>query len=159
MLTRPQPFWERYIPAGAKRSYQLDWQGWLAAYWEPDQDVTVGQVRRPTSANGFEFRCTTAGHSAAEEPPWPTTLAATVQDGSAVWTCQAVSAASLLATVSSVSCTAPDGIAATAEQAGQITDVTIDATDSIAPSDYDIVFTATLSDGDVAPATFRARVR
>jgi hypothetical protein len=36
---------------------------------------------------GYTYRITTAGTSAAGEPVWPTTIGATVADGTATWTC------------------------------------------------------------------------
>jgi hypothetical protein len=38
--------------------------------------------------NGFYYECTTAGTSGTTEPVWPTTIGATVTDGTAVWTCK-----------------------------------------------------------------------
>lgn len=42
----------------------------------------------PTAANGFYYKCTTGGVTAASpEPTWPTTIGATVSDNGVVWTC------------------------------------------------------------------------
>jgi phage tail sheath gpL-like len=41
----------------------------------------------PVTANGFYYKCTTAGTTGAGQPTWPTTVGTTVSDGSAVWTC------------------------------------------------------------------------
>lgn len=40
----------------------------------------------PSVANGFFYRCTTAGTTGTTEPVWPTTAGATVTDGTVVWT-------------------------------------------------------------------------
>lgn len=40
----------------------------------------------PVTRNGYYYKVTTAGTSGATEPTWPTTAAATVTDGSVVWT-------------------------------------------------------------------------
>lgn len=41
----------------------------------------------PTTANGYQYICTTAGTSGATEPTWPTTIGGTVTDGGTlVWT-------------------------------------------------------------------------
>jgi hypothetical protein len=48
---------------------------------------TVGTFIVPASANGFAYKVTTAGTSAAAPPVFPTTIGSTVTDGSAVLTC------------------------------------------------------------------------
>jgi len=42
----------------------------------------------PITPNGWRYQCTTGGTSAAGEPTWPTTLDATVVDGTVTWTCR-----------------------------------------------------------------------
>lgn len=48
---------------------------------------TVGQYLVPAAANGFYYKVTTAGTSAAAPPTFPTTPGTTVTDGTAVLTC------------------------------------------------------------------------
>lgn len=57
------------------------------ATWVATTAYTVGQFTVPTTANGYYYKCTTAGTSASSQPTWPTTLGTTVTDGSVVWTC------------------------------------------------------------------------
>lgn len=56
--------------------------------WAASTAYTLGQFRIPTVANGYRYEITTAGTSAATQPTWPTTIGATVTDGTAVWTCR-----------------------------------------------------------------------
>lgn len=63
-------------------------------------DAGVGSFVRPTVFNGYHYSCSVAGTSGGAEPAWPTTLGATISDGSATWTC--VKAATIEAVVASV---------------------------------------------------------
>ena len=67
------------------------------AAWTASTAFSVGDVRRPTvsQGTGLNFRCTTAGTSAATEPGvnsdnsvpiWPNVVGDTVTDGTCVWT-------------------------------------------------------------------------
>jgi hypothetical protein len=63
--------------------------------WDSGTIYAATQRVRPKKANGYEYECTTAGQSDATQPEWPTTIGGTVIDGSAVWTCRAITSASL----------------------------------------------------------------
>ena len=56
---------------------------------------------KPTTENGFYYRATVGGTTGSVEPTWPTTLDATVVDGSATW--KAIRAYRQRGTVTSVS--------------------------------------------------------
>lgn len=43
----------------------------------------------PTTDNGYYYQCTTGGTSGTTQPTWPTTIGATVNDGTVTWTCVA----------------------------------------------------------------------
>jgi len=49
--------------------------------------VTLGEYFKPAIANTFYYKVTTAGTTAASPPTFPTTVGATVTDGTAVITC------------------------------------------------------------------------
>lgn len=56
--------------------------------WQQSQAYALDSYVQPTVSNGYFYRCTTAGTSGSGEPSWPTTVGATVSDGStAIWTC------------------------------------------------------------------------
>lgn len=61
--------------------------------WAPNTAYSVGQFRRPTTPNGYRYEVTVAGTSdPTTEPSWPTTIGATVTDGTTspvTWKCVA----------------------------------------------------------------------
>jgi len=62
------------------------WQPSTAYTARPAQDAGLGSVIKPTTYNGRQFKCSTAGTSGLSEPSWNTTIGATTVDGTAVWT-------------------------------------------------------------------------
>lgn len=67
--------------------FYIDLASFAYPDWAASTAYTLNVVRRPPVRNGFAYQCTTAGTSSGTEPTWPTTLGATVNDGTAVWTC------------------------------------------------------------------------
>lgn len=57
--------------------------------WAASTAYAVGDMIVPTTANGYNYECTTAGTSGTAEPTWSTTVGDTTSDGSAVWTTRA----------------------------------------------------------------------
>lgn len=91
-----------YQDSAAKLPVEFDWTPACANLWTAGEVYGVNEVVRPSTYNGYEYKCTTAGQAAGDsalEPAWPTTIAGTVTDGSVVWTCQAISNASLVKTI------------------------------------------------------------
>lgn len=58
-----------------------------ATQWAASTAQAVGAIVRPTTGNGYVYRATAAGTSAASEPTWPTVIGATVVDSGVTWTC------------------------------------------------------------------------
>lgn len=54
--------------------------------WQASHVYTLGQSVHPVTPNTYRYEVTTAGTSGASEPTWPTTLGATVTNGSVVFT-------------------------------------------------------------------------
>ena len=90
--------------------YTVDFERWLVEWWSPGTSVTLASFRRPRIATGFEYECTQAGQTARKEPLWPKTIGLTVRDGSVIWTCRALSNASLKATLQTANWAIPSGI-------------------------------------------------
>lgn len=51
------------------------------------RSYTLNTVVYPNNNNGYQYICTTAGISGTTEPIWPTTVGATVNDGTVQWKC------------------------------------------------------------------------
>ncbi len=60
--------------------------GKAATAWEATTAYSLNAYKVPATPNGYYYRCSTAGTSHSSAPSWPTTLGATVNDGTAVWT-------------------------------------------------------------------------
>ena len=55
--------------------------------WVTLTPYALTTIRIPTSGNGYRYRVTVAGTTAAGEPTWPTTIGTTVVDGTVTWIC------------------------------------------------------------------------
>lgn len=69
--------------SGEPTSY---YEGVEPSAWAVSTAYSLGDAVRPTTRNGYNYECTTAGTSGGSEPAWPTTPGGTVNDGTAVWT-------------------------------------------------------------------------
>lgn len=80
---------------------QVGTWGFLARVWRPGTIFVNGVSVRPSVPTGYQYAVanTGQGQSGATEPKWPRVIGETVQDGSIVWQCEAVSDASLTATI------------------------------------------------------------
>lgn len=100
-----------YVEVDPKRSFdevpiEVDWHDFLARRRRAGTAYASADTIRPlrAQATGLQYRCTTAGVTSGlptDRIRWPTTVGATVQDGSVVWTAEAMSTTSLRTTISS----------------------------------------------------------
>ena len=56
--------------------------------WVASTAYSLDDLVSPTTPNGYRYKATVAGTSAASEPTWPTTVGQTVVDGTVTWTCE-----------------------------------------------------------------------
>lgn len=63
---------------------------WDASDWVGSTAYTIGDTVKPTTENGYIYKCTSAGTSDSSEPSWPTTIGNTVTDGGVTWECWSV---------------------------------------------------------------------
>ena len=146
----------------ATLDYAVNFELECAKKWIKWTDfATNARIRIYSHGNesGYEFEATIGGRSAGRQPRWPTTVGATVVDGSITWTCRALSSSSLTRSVVGIPAWSADsgititnqsinGMVATANLAG--------GTDG---NDYSVTATATLSDGTIVPKTVILPVR
>lgn len=95
-----------YGEVDAKRPFAIvavtfDWHDYLANLRAPGAAVALNDVvrLRRLEATGLEYKCTTAGVTGWRNLVWPGSVGQTLNDGSVVWTAQAVSSASLRTTI------------------------------------------------------------
>jgi len=144
---------------GEQITYVVPWARYLRYRWRPEHRITAGTYIAPTRSTGFEFECTMSGLTGHREPAWPSTLGATVRDGSVEWTCRAPSNAAL-DPIESSDWAADAGISLS----GQAVDATSqDASVRIAGGDddrdYVVTNTVRTSSGDVYVLELIVKVR
>jgi hypothetical protein len=55
--------------------------------WAPSTLFGYGNIVRPSTANGYLYRCAVAGTSGSSAPSWPTVYDTNIVDGGATWAC------------------------------------------------------------------------
>lgn len=58
------------------------------AAWTAGVPIYAGELRSPTTGNGFYYQANGAGTTGITEPTWPTTNGSTVSDNGITWTCR-----------------------------------------------------------------------
>ena len=74
------------VTAGTKTVVTTEANSWGTVH-TVSTVFTVDYVVRPSSGNGFLYRCAVAGTSASSAPTWPTVIGQTVTDGTVTWEC------------------------------------------------------------------------
>jgi len=139
--------WPEKDPAD-KLDYAVDFEGAITNRVMRGRNYSLTMRVRPSKATGYEYECTTAGQTGWREPKFPMTIGATVVDGSVVWTCRALSNASLSTTVASTPTWSAPGLTLSGETLiGQRAIAYIEGGED--GQDYSIVVTATMADGSV----------
>lgn len=136
----------------------LDCFNLCANFWRGNEQFGLGEYIRPNRANGFSYECTTAGTSAFREPIWPTTISATVTDGSATWTCRAASANGLNGITSPSATSDPVGLTISDISVTESTKILASYEGGDESESYDAVFSFTL-DGVTRVARQRVPVK
>lgn len=141
--------------------YSVDFGPDLVRRWKAEHThASAGVFVRPSRSRttGYDYELTTAGRTGTKEPMWPTTVAATVSDGSAVWTCRAPSTDSLITTISGTPTWAVDGLT--------VADEDIEGTSAVATlsggedgENYSVTITATTTNGQTLTQTCVLKVR
>lgn len=105
--------------AAAKLPIVFKWTPACSNLWTAGEVYGLTERVRPTSPNGFEYECTTAGQSSGrKEPNWKGAAAVglTIDDGSVVWTCRAISNVSLTRTLATSTWPPVTGLTITGDQ-------------------------------------------
>ena len=127
--------------------------------WRSGVEFALNAYVRPLRPNGFDYKATTGGRTAAAEPRWPTSAGTTVNDGSVVWTCQAPSTASCDPLTGSATVTPPTGITATQQSTDPNGDVKVRFSGGTASQDYDVLISVGTTGGQTIQCVAVVQVR
>lgn len=142
------------------RMVELDLFGKCANFWRPNEQYAANEYIRPNTATGFAYQANANASSGLREPRWPTTLAATVADGSLIWTCVAAGANGLNAVSGASAVSNPIGLTISAISVSETSKILATYAGGTVDQDYDAVFSFTLNGVPrVARQTVRIRYR
>lgn len=141
--------------------HEFYWLEALVQRYQPGAMYATNELIRPTFPNGFFYKATTPGQASGREPNWPRTAAATVNDGSVVWTAQtpAVSAEPTIASAAYVISPSGELVESSTDEDNDrmVSRIRIDATGA-KPGVYTILATMTDSAGEDYAITGQVRV-
>lgn len=139
--------------------FVVDFERACARYWAPKDDFTLGDRIRLKGRNAFEHELTAAGRTGAREPVFAEAIGAETRDGSATWTCRAISTASLVKSISGIPTWVSDaGLSITGQaKAGLQAYATISG--GAQGENYTVEVQATFSDATTLTATCILPVR
>lgn len=112
--------------------------------WRPNEAQSAAEFIRPTVPNGFSYECTTAGTTGTKEPRWPTTISATVTDGSVTWTCRAASGSGVNAITSPTATSDPTGLTIASVSVSELHKILATYSGGTEGQSYDAVYSFTL---------------
>jgi hypothetical protein len=140
--------WEQPLAPGGSDQYAVDFAPRLARLLGRRTSYDLGVRLRSSKVAGFEWEVTRAGQTGDIEPRLPTKEGLTVQYGSCILTCRAISTGSLEAQITAVTWTPPPGLTITGDTWGtdQKAVATITAGSNLATGEYTIKVTATAGD-------------
>lgn len=140
-------------------SVELDLFNKAANFWRPNEQFSGSEYVRPNIGTGFAYQAS-AGTSGNREPRWPTTLAATVIDGSVTWTCAPASINGLNAVSAASAVSSPTGVTISGVAVSETTKILATYAGGSVANDYDAVFSFTLNGVPrVARQTVKVRYR
>lgn len=125
---------------------QLDFFGWAANFWQPNEQYATNEYVRPNESvsTGFAYQAS-SGTSGRREPRWPTTIGATVIDGSITWTCATAGTNGLNAVSAPTAVSDPVGITISSVSVSETSKILATYAGGNNGQDYDAVFSFTLN--------------
>lgn len=117
-----------------------------ANYWKSNEQVLVNEFFRPLSPTGYSYEVTAAGTTGARAPRWPESIGATVQSGSAVFTCRAAGENGLLPILEPDALSDPPGLIVSDVSVEEITNILATYIGGNAGDSFDAVFRFQLND-------------
>lgn len=127
------------------RIVELELFNKAANFWRINEQYALNEFIRPNVATGFAYQATAGGTSGIREPRWPTTVGATVTDGSVTWTCATAGANGLNAVSAPTAVSSPLGVTISAISVVETTKILATYTGGTVGQDFDAVFSFTLN--------------